>query len=264
MEHKSFQLGEFKALGGDTEAGSFEAVVAVFGNVDHGGDRIEPGAFTKSLDEWRQRGRSVPVLWSHDKETVPIGVVSDARETPEGLRVKARLFVDDNPLAKSVHAAMKGGALEEFSFGYGVREKKDTVERGRKVRVLKDLHLGEVSPVFAGMNPATRLVGVKSRADLDLEAFGIDDLKSLGEEIAEVIDRRQELALKEAARPAENPPPEPTPVAETDLPPSPPTPVPHQEPEDKPEPNPAEAGEEAKARIRQLQAEKPIHLESTP
>jgi HK97 family phage prohead protease len=258
MEHKSFSLGEFKAL---SEPGTFEAVVAVFNNVDFGGDRIEHGAFSKSLEEWKERNRSVPVLWSHDKETVPIGVVSEAVETGEGLKVKARLFIDDNPLAKSVHAAMKGGALEEFSFGYGVRQKKDVVEGGRKVRVLKDLHLGEISPVFAGMNPETRLLSVKSRADVDLDAFAIDDLKSLGDEIAETLERRQELALKEAV-PGANPPPEPTPVSEVDPPPPTPTPVPYQEPDDKPEPNPADAGEEAKARIRALQAMQPAHLET--
>jgi HK97 family phage prohead protease len=260
MEHKSFSLGEFKALSGDSEPGSFEAVVAVFGNVDYGGDRIQPGAFTKSLDEWRARDRSVPVLWSHDKETVPIGVVSDATETSEGLRVKARLFVDDNPLAKSVHAAMKGGALEEFSFGYGVRDAVKTREGGKTIRNLKELHLGEISPVFAGMNPSTRLVGVKSHAELDLDTFAIDELKSLGEEVAAAIEQRQELALKEAV-PGANPPPEPTPVSESGESPDV-TPVPHQEPDDKPEPNPADAGEEAKARIRALQAEQPIHLET--
>jgi phage head maturation protease len=67
---------------------------------------------------------------------------------------------------------MKGGALHEFSFGYGVREKKDIVENGQPVRVLKDVDLGEVSPVFRGMNPATRLMAVKSlpKTIEDLEA----------------------------------------------------------------------------------------------
>jgi HK97 family phage prohead protease len=258
MEHKSFSLGEFKSL---SEPGTFEAVVAVFGNVDDGGDVIMPGAFKRSLGEWKSRGRSVPVLWSHDKETVPIGVIADAAETDEGLKVKGRLFIDDNPQARAVHGAMKGGALEEFSFGYGARDFEKKIYNGRKIRVLKDLHLGEISPVFAGMNPETRLLSVKSRADVDLDAFAIDDLKSLGDEIAETLERRQELALKEAV-PGANPPPEPTPLSEVDPPPPTPTPVPFQEPDDKPEPNPADAGEEAKARIRALQAMQPAHLET--
>jgi HK97 family phage prohead protease len=260
MEHKSFSLGEFKALGGDAAPGTFEALVAVFGNVDFGGDRIERGAFTKSLGEWAAKGRNVPVLWSHDKETVPIGVVEQASETPEGLRVKARLFIDDNPLSRSVHAAMKGGALQEFSFGYGARDYKNTVEGGRKVRVLKELHLGEISPVFAGMNPATRLEGVKSRPAVDVESLDIDQLKALADLVNGELGGRASLALKEAT-PGANPPPEPTPVSESGESPDV-TPVPHQEPEDKPDPNPADAGEEGKARIRQLQAEQPFHLET--
>jgi uncharacterized protein len=170
MEHKSFSLGEFKALGGADEPGTFEAVAAVFGNVDHGGDRIQPGAFKRSLAEWAQKGRSVPVLWSHDAESVPIGVIKEARETREGLHVKAHLLVEDHPQARAVYAAMKAGALHEFSFGYGARDYSHVTEGGRKVRVLKDLHLAEVSPVFRGMNPDTRLVGVKSVAETDLHA----------------------------------------------------------------------------------------------
>lgn len=239
MEHKSFSLSEFKAL---DESGTFDALVAVFGNVDAGGDRIERGAFKRSLSEWEAKGRSVPVLWSHDAETVPIGVVSQAVENQDGLRVKARLFIDDNPQARAVHAAMKGGALQEFSFGYGARDYANVVEGGRKVRVLKDLHLGEVSPVFAGMNPSTRLIGVKS-ADLNLDTYSIDDLKDLGVKVAEVIEQRQAKALEAA---------ELTPADEAT----------HQEHNDNPEPNPVdEAGQEAKARIRALQAIKPEHLE---
>lgn len=241
METKSFSLSEFKAL---DEGGTFEALVAVFGNVDEGGDRIHPGAFKQSLTEWRQKGRSIPVLWSHNKETPPIGVVSDAREVASGLKVKARLFIDDNPLAKSIHAAMKGGALQEFSFGYGVKPggAVNRNESGRKVRNLLNLHLGEISPVFAGMNPSTALLSVKSdletqRADLDRK---IAELTEQRDQIAEAISSTEELS-------EETPPPEQG----------------GQEQEDKPPPNPIplEMGEEAMARIRALQISKPLHLE---
>jgi len=246
MEHKSFSLGEFKALGDSDEPGTFEAVAAVFGNVDYGGDRIQPGAFKRSLGEWRRKGRSVPVLWSHDAEQVPIGVVKDAHETREGLHVKAQLLVDDHPQARAVYAAMKAGALHEFSFGYGVRDKATVVERGKEIRVLKDLDLAEISPVFRGMNPATRLMGVKS-AEIPSELARIDA------EIAALEAKKADLeAAKSVSEAATELPEEITEV---------PPPVGEEHP-DKPEPNASEA-EEAMARIRALQAERPIHVLET-
>jgi hypothetical protein len=57
MLHKSF------ATATDTDsAGTFSALVAVFNNVDRGGDRIMPGAFTKTLTEWCASGDPVPVI----------------------------------------------------------------------------------------------------------------------------------------------------------------------------------------------------------
>jgi HK97 family phage prohead protease len=160
-EHKSYPIDEFKAEAG-TEQGTFEALVAVFGNLDHGGDRIEKGAFTRTLGEWQAKGRKVPVLWSHNADDPPIGLVNEAAESGEGLLVKARLLVEHNQTARSIHGAMKAGALNEFSFGYSLRDFDHVTENGQKLRVLKDIDLHEISPVFRGMNPATRLGAVKT------------------------------------------------------------------------------------------------------
>jgi HK97 family phage prohead protease len=243
VEHMSCPITDFKALTGKDEEGTFEALVAVFGNVDYGGDRVQRGAFKRTIAEWDAKGRSIPVLWSHDSESVPIGVVTQASESIDGLKVKARLFVEGHDRAREVYTAMKGGALHEFSFGYGVREKKDIVENGQPVRVLKDVDLGEVSPVFRGMNPATRLMAVKglSKTIEDLEA----DRDSHRQD-ADALDRK----INELKAAAEAVPETPAPVAD-------------EEHEDKPKPKSAPVvDEEAKARIRALQAAQPQHLET--
>jgi HK97 family phage prohead protease len=248
MEHASFGITDFKALAGKDEDGTFEALVAVFGNVDRGGDRVQRGAFKRSLAEWDAKGRSIPVLWAHDAESVPIGVVTKASEGIDGLRVKARLFIEGHGRAREVYTAMKGGALHEFSFGYGVREKKDIVENGQPVRVLKEIDLGEVSPVFRGMNPETRLMAVKSLPN------ELEDLESKRDGLrldAEALDR-QIAELKTAAEAVV---PDVTPEV---VPPAPR----EQEHEDKLPPKSAEVDEEAKARIRALQAAQPQHLET--
>lgn len=304
MQHASFSLGEFKALSGKDEPGTFEALVSVFGNVDYGGDRVQRGAFKRTLAEWAAKGRSIPVLWSHDSETVPIGVVGKASESNNGLRVKATLFVEDNPLARSVYAAMKGGALQEFSFGYGVKDSKDTVEGGQQVRILKDLDLFEVSPVFRGMNPATSLLAVKKAMDVteeiktlrlrldELEAqvrtqLALQEQNDLQTQIADNQKRILELTKQDSKitddvgqmvngwigekigtklqpeateeQPVATDEEPPDPAGETEDPVKPAQG--EQEPNDNPQPNPPDGGEEAAARIRALQAEKPIHLE---
>ena len=47
--------------------GSFAGSLAVYNNIDLGGDLIEPGAFTKTIKE---HGDQVPLLWQH-KPDVP-------------------------------------------------------------------------------------------------------------------------------------------------------------------------------------------------
>lgn len=158
MAHKSMPLLEAKA---DTETGTFEALVSVFGNVDSVGDRILPGAFSKSLQKWQQSGDPIPVILSHDWQNPwsHIGVVLDAKETDRGLQVKGQLDVKDNEVAKQVHRLMSRRSLKEFSFGYRVVSEKKAKDGAND---LLDLDLIEVGPTLKGANPATELHAVKS------------------------------------------------------------------------------------------------------
>ena len=185
MLHKNFPF-EFKNL---DEAGTFEATVAVFGNVDKGGDRIIRGAFKKTLAAWAASGDPIPVIFNHDWGTpdAHIGVVSQARETRDGLHVTGRLDVDDNPVARQVHRLMMRRSLKEFSFGYSVpeggsRRTKDGVTE------LLELELAEVGPTLKGMNPSTELHSVKNAV------LGENDLqRELQEVKATLADVRAEL-----------------------------------------------------------------------
>ena len=140
----------------------------MFGNVDKGGDRIMPGAFTKTLAAWRASGDPVPVIWSHDWNTpdahIGVAYAKDMKQTHRGLLVKGRLDVDDNPIARRVHKLMSRRSLKEFSFGYSVpsggqRKADDGANE------LIEIDLYEVGPTLKGMNPATELHSVKSRCD---------------------------------------------------------------------------------------------------
>lgn len=172
------------------EPGTFEAVVSVFGNEDSYGDIMQPGAFTKTLAAWKESGRLIPVLWMHDAHQVPIGGVTEARETDEGLQVKASLTLGI-PRAAEVHEAMKAGTLAEFSFGYYEVAAREVTQDGKTVRLVDEVDLFEVSAVFRGANPATRLVDVKS----DLSHNAEDPNSGNAEDGYPVADARRRLWL---------------------------------------------------------------------
>lgn len=191
---------QFKAVT-DAPAGTFEAIVSVFGNVDLGGDRVMPGAFARTLSEWEASGDPIPVIWSHewDDPMSHIGYVEKAEERPEGLYVRALLDVDNNERAAYVARLLKERRVREFSFGYFAKgsELVDDDEYG-KVRELTEIDLFEVGPTLLGMNPDTVLLEAASRlaekeretpAETEIveEASALQDLtETIDEELVDV------------------------------------------------------------------------------
>lgn len=164
MKHETKTLrAQFKAVDGID--GSFEAIVSVFNNIDLGGDRTMPGAFTKSLAEWKTSGNPIPVIWSHewDDPKSHIGIVLEAEETPEGLYVKAQLDIENNDRAAYVGRLLKERRVVEFSFGYYANKFAYVTDPdGKSVRELYEVDLFEVGPTLIGMNPQTRLIQAAS------------------------------------------------------------------------------------------------------
>jgi HK97 family phage prohead protease len=161
-ETKSFDA-EFKAV--DSDAGTFEAIVSVFGNKDLGGDVVMPGAFADTLALWAAKGDPIPVIWSHDWDDpfAHIGYVVEARETEKGLWVKAQVDLD-SPFAVQVHRLLKGRRVTQFSFGYFADEVKwvEDPDTGRMSRELHRVTVFEVGPTLLGMNPDTDLISAAS------------------------------------------------------------------------------------------------------
>ncbi len=181
-------VASFKA-GGDAKAGEFEALVSVFGNVDLGGDRILPGAFSKSLAKWAESGDPIPVLWNHDwgNPLAHIGKVVSAEETDEGLVVKGTLDMD-NEFASQVHRLLSERRVKEMSFGYNVVD----AEQNDGAYELKELDLIEVGPTLKGMNPATELLAVKSFGRAEVKA-GKPLMAALSDADAAAVKRSAEI-----------------------------------------------------------------------
>lgn len=176
----------FKALA-DEGQGVFEAVVAVFNNVDRAGDKIIPGAFAGSLQRWQEKERPIPVIFSHEWDNLDahIGEVTEAKEIEQGLYVKAQLDMEEE-FARRVWKKMMRGTLAEFSFAYDTLK----AEQVNGVNELRELELLEVGPTLVGMNPETQLLDVKRGARHTAKEFAmvqeIHDLAvSLGAKCAE-------------------------------------------------------------------------------
>lgn len=150
---------------GESDAGVFEAIVSVFGNIDSYGDRVVKGAFAKTLEDWAASGNPIPVYWSHrmDDPDYNIGYVLEAEERDEGLWVKAQIDLDA-PKSKQVHKLLKGGRVTQFSFAYDIEDYsivKDE-DTGRDVFELRQVKVYEVGPTPIGANQETELLSVKS------------------------------------------------------------------------------------------------------
>lgn len=163
MRTKTF-TADIKAadVAADASVGKFQALVSVFGNVDHAGDRVVKGAFAKSLRRWKDSGDPIPVVFSHrwDDLDAHIGKVLDAEETEDGLLVTAELDIADDPSAAKVHRLLKDRRIREFSFAYDVLDERPSDDGANE---LLELDIIEVGPTLKGMNPDTVLVSAKRR-----------------------------------------------------------------------------------------------------
>lgn len=150
----------------DDETGTFRALVSVFGVVDSYDEEIMPGAFTKSLEQFGDD--PIPILWNHQWGAMDAHLASaKGIETDEGLEIEARFDMED-PASVKAYRLLKSKRIKEFSIGGfepsgGVR----LVEKdGRDVWEIHEFELVEVSLVLRGANPETRLIDVKSAAEL--------------------------------------------------------------------------------------------------
>jgi uncharacterized protein len=154
-------------------------------------EQIRKGAFRKTLREQQ------PVMqFDHGRHplvgSIPIGAITDLRETDEGLAVQARL--SDNWLVEPVRDAIAGGSISGMSFRFSVvrEEWRDAAgklvkpeeldqllwmpgDRGPLMRTLIEVRLHELGPVVFPAYASTS-VGVRAR-DLAAEIRSDDALR---------------------------------------------------------------------------------------
>lgn len=148
---------EFKFAG--VEAGQFDGYASVFGNADSYGERVQRGAFAKSLADWTIENAFPPLLWSHDPSE-PVGRIVELREDEKGLFLRGE-FNLDTQAGRDAHAHVKAGDIGGMSIGFRVFEGGATKNADGTIS-LTAIDLMEVSLVAMPANRRARVTGVKS------------------------------------------------------------------------------------------------------
>jgi uncharacterized protein len=138
------------------DSGQIEGLLAGFGDVDLGGDKLLSGCFAKSL---AKRTTPLPMLLHHDHHR-PIGAWKEWQEQPHGLYVKGALTMSVRD-AQEAHALARDGALTGLSIGW--RPKQAGRDRSG-VRIVAEAELHEGSLVTIPMHDRARVSAVKSIA----------------------------------------------------------------------------------------------------
>lgn len=127
---------------------------ARFGNVDSYGDVIQYGAFTKTLQERKER---IAFCYQHEIDE-PIGKILLLEEKPEGLWIEVVLSAAEDDIQTKV----KEGILKEMSIGYRTINASPSVVDGTEIWNLTELKLYEVSLVTIAANPLATIEAMKS------------------------------------------------------------------------------------------------------
>lgn len=188
MQYKSFDF-TVKEANDENSTGIVGGFASTFGNVDLEGDIIAPGAFTKSLDDFRSKGKKIPLLFSHDLNE-PIGGFSPDRmqQTEKGLSVIGEIDLDTQR-GREVYSLTKKGYLSAFSIGFSIMSKDDIEMKKMNERIIKNVKLHEISITAVPANPKADISFVKgavSYKDLPLapddtewdKSSAIADIKS--------------------------------------------------------------------------------------
>lgn len=167
MDHATKALTGFEIK--DADRGEVTAIVSTFNVVDRDGDVVLPGAI--------RDGSSVKLSsYSHKVITEGEAPVGKGIVRVDGERAvfEGRYFMSGRKGQEAFATVKELGEDSEWSIGYkkNVRTAPMTKAWAAKgaQRLIAELDLLEVSPVFIGANQFTATVGTKSQADGETEA----------------------------------------------------------------------------------------------
>lgn len=151
----------------DDEENVLEGYASTFGNMDLQYDVVAKGAFKNSIG--RVKKGEVPYLADHMASVRNVlGTLVDATEDSKGLRIKVRFAGD--PDAQAIRQKMMEGHISKMSIGYEPMQWRYETRGEKRVRVLEDVKLWEVSAVVFPANPEAVIERVKSVVQETIDA----------------------------------------------------------------------------------------------
>jgi HK97 family phage prohead protease len=129
-----------------------------FGNVDHDGDMVMPGTFTKTIKERGKDGKNIiPHILDHDIH-ITLKQLSKPviYEKSDGGFFEST--ISDTTVGIDTLKLYRDGVINQHSFGYKVTRKEDK----SSYREIKEALLYEISTVALGANENTPFTGFKS------------------------------------------------------------------------------------------------------
>jgi HK97 family phage prohead protease len=163
---------------GDEKEMRFKGYGAVFGNVDLGGDLIEPGAFEKTLKAANKSGDFPSMLLQHGgwgmstQDMMPVGVWATLAEDAKGLASEGILANIQRGVEAYTLMKMKPRpAISGLSMGYIAKKVTIGTKEGEPRRRLHEVELIEISLVTFPMNGKARVTNVKSASDFSEREF---------------------------------------------------------------------------------------------
>ena len=179
IQHKTINA-EIKSV---NDEGQFSAVIATLGVIDSDDDIIEHGAFGEQV---------VNIQPAHDFTSVPLGKGVITEVGDEAI-VHGKMNLATQA-GRDWHAALKFDtenppAIQEWSFGFRVKDAESAEQDGKRVRLLKSLDVFEASPVLLGAGINTRTLHVKSRFADHIDTI-TREIEILAKRTQEIIDMR--------------------------------------------------------------------------
>jgi HK97 family phage prohead protease len=141
------------------ETGFFAGLASTY-SVDRHGEKIAAGAFQKTLQAFNAGKQRIAVLHHHDPKQ-PIGTITSAAETDEGLEVEGSIVLGAS-VADRDHQLLLAGAAG-LSVGFAAND-ADIVRDAQGIKTYRSVDLMEVSVVGVPSNRESIAITVRSLA----------------------------------------------------------------------------------------------------
>jgi HK97 family phage prohead protease len=144
----------------DDDTGELEGWASVYNVVDAQDDIVVPGAFTKTMQLWRQNGRTIALTNAHDN--TPAGVIGSVRKASDtAYGLKLRFGFSAAPDAQSIRAKAKEGHVTGLSiFGPIIKHAFETRD-GRELRLIQEAGLWTVGLTPVPVNAQSLVTSAK-------------------------------------------------------------------------------------------------------